>query len=195
MAYQRITLAELRSRLAERLGGQNNFWSVAEQEMGLNEALAAWQLLTGDFLKSRLVVYAGDGERLLDQGDTGSPMIGTLRAKCIPFSINVTIGLEPGYGESDCDMPTSNQLIETNYTITDAVLPIVSYEWRNYGGSLNTSDPYTILSTEGVEPVSLTLPGPIGLETVPSTVRLFVEDSDGNYGISNALSFCVQIGI
>jgi hypothetical protein len=189
MAYQRITLAELKSRLAERLGGQGNFWSEAEQEMGLNEALAAWQLLTGDFVSTHFVIYPGDGERLIDQSDTGTPFANTLRAKCLPFSINVIIDLEPGWVESDCGTPSTTEPIDFNYTITGAALPIVEYEWRNYQGSTDLNAPYTVVSTSGDSPQTIILPGES--PAVPYTIRLVVKDSVGAYGISNVLSFCI----
>lgn len=49
MAYARTTLAQMKELLAERVGGQNRFWTESEREAAINEALAVWQLMTGDF--------------------------------------------------------------------------------------------------------------------------------------------------
>jgi hypothetical protein len=83
VAYQRVTLSQLKDRLAERLGGQGRFWSEAEQELALNEALAVWQLMTGDFVKSKLTSY-GTPVNPLDQTTMDTPFAGTLRVQCLP---------------------------------------------------------------------------------------------------------------
>lgn len=61
MAYARTTLTILQGRLLERVGGHGKFWVTAELTRALNEALAAWQLVTGDFITSEAIaVTAGD---------------------------------------------------------------------------------------------------------------------------------------
>jgi len=49
MAYARTTIASLRNLLIERLGGNEVFWNTTEVHLALNEAIAIWQLITGDF--------------------------------------------------------------------------------------------------------------------------------------------------
>jgi hypothetical protein len=48
MAYQRVNLASLRTQLADRLKTNGYFWSQAEQDRAINEAVAVWQAMTGD---------------------------------------------------------------------------------------------------------------------------------------------------
>lgn len=49
MAYTRTTLTQLKAKLLERVGGGGNFWTEFEFEAAINEALAVWQLLVGEF--------------------------------------------------------------------------------------------------------------------------------------------------
>lgn len=51
-SYARTTITQLRSLLKERVGGQGIFWNDQDSNNALNEALAVWQLLTGDFTLS-----------------------------------------------------------------------------------------------------------------------------------------------
>ena len=60
MAYARTTLTVLRARLLERVGGQGEFWVTAELDYAINEALAVWQMLTGDFVTSESILIEGD---------------------------------------------------------------------------------------------------------------------------------------
>lgn len=83
MAYQRTSLSQLKARLLERLGGQGRFWSEAEQELAINEALAVWQLMTGDFVLSRRVDYAAPTSNLIVQTTEDIPFAATLRVNCI----------------------------------------------------------------------------------------------------------------
>jgi hypothetical protein len=48
LAYQRVTLATLRAQLLDRLGSTGTFWSTDELNAEINEAVAIWQLLTGE---------------------------------------------------------------------------------------------------------------------------------------------------
>lgn len=68
MAYARTTLTTLRARLLERVGGHQKFWVQAELDYALNEALAAWNLLTGDLIDSenKTGVSAGTENFTLD---------------------------------------------------------------------------------------------------------------------------------
>jgi hypothetical protein len=70
VAYARITLQQLKDRLAERIGGQNKFWTEPEREAAINEALAVWQLMTGDFTKiaNVTVTHSTYGIYLVDAG-------------------------------------------------------------------------------------------------------------------------------
>lgn len=48
MGYARVTLAQLRTQLADLLKTSGNFWTQEEQDSAINEAIAAWQLMTGE---------------------------------------------------------------------------------------------------------------------------------------------------
>lgn len=49
MPRTRYTLGELRTRLSERVGNQSTFWKREEFRDALNEAIAFWQTLTGEW--------------------------------------------------------------------------------------------------------------------------------------------------
>jgi len=57
--YARVTLATFRSLMKERLGsggalnaaGTQYFWKEDEIDLALNEAIAVWQMMTGDFVE------------------------------------------------------------------------------------------------------------------------------------------------
>lgn len=49
MAYARTTFEQLKDQLSERVGGATAFWNDFEKEEAINEALAVWQLLVGEF--------------------------------------------------------------------------------------------------------------------------------------------------
>ena len=47
MTYQRITLAQLKARLTDRVGNNEVFWVGKEKQDAINEAICVWQALTG----------------------------------------------------------------------------------------------------------------------------------------------------
>jgi len=49
MPRTRYTLGELRTRLSERVGNQSTFWTLEEFRDSLNEAIAFWQTITGEW--------------------------------------------------------------------------------------------------------------------------------------------------
>lgn len=49
MPRTRYTLADLRTRLHERVGNNYTFWKPDEVKDGLNEAISFWQALTGEW--------------------------------------------------------------------------------------------------------------------------------------------------
>lgn len=62
MAYARTTIATLKSNVKERLGGEGTFWTDTEIVNALNEAMAVWQLLTGDFVATANQVIASNSQ-------------------------------------------------------------------------------------------------------------------------------------
>lgn len=59
MAYQRVSLSQLQQRLTERAGNNATFWGEIEKADALNEALAVWHALVGEWVTS--VTIAVDG--------------------------------------------------------------------------------------------------------------------------------------
>lgn len=49
--YQRVTRAQLNTRLQDRLGDGGVFWISAERDSLMNEALAVWQAMTGSWIE------------------------------------------------------------------------------------------------------------------------------------------------
>jgi hypothetical protein len=47
MAYQRVTLAELDTALIQRCGDNDVFWTAAERQDAINEAISVWGAMTG----------------------------------------------------------------------------------------------------------------------------------------------------
>lgn len=65
--YARTTITTLRTLMQERIGGEGFFWNDAEVNNALNEALAVWQLLTGDYVSTyNQAVPAGTAVLSLD---------------------------------------------------------------------------------------------------------------------------------
>ena len=54
----RYTLADLLLRLEERVGNNTTFWDEEEVRLALNEALAVWQALTGEWKHSLVLIPA-----------------------------------------------------------------------------------------------------------------------------------------
>lgn len=70
-AYARTTFAQLKARLADRVGGQERFWTAFEFEMAINEALNVWQLLVGEFSYSaQMTTYQDSFDQLYAVGGT-----------------------------------------------------------------------------------------------------------------------------
>lgn len=83
MAYQRVTLAQLEDRLAERVGGDETFWTEPERRAAINEALSVWQLLTGQFVATTVVTVTSGAENWVEVDTTGTQPPSTfLRVRC-----------------------------------------------------------------------------------------------------------------
>ena len=122
MAYQRTSLGQLKARLLERLGGQGHFWSEAEQELAINEALAVWQLMTGDFVLTSRVDYSPSSPIPLSQTTLDIPFAGTLRVNCIEGTILrvfYTFNGTPTPGESITAFTNNSLLVPLVTVVTD----------------------------------------------------------------------------
>lgn len=80
MAYARTTIAEFRSLLIERIGGNETFWNTGEIDLALNEALAVWQLITGDFVLTVNQTLAS-GSQIVQLATTNVPSLGFIRLR------------------------------------------------------------------------------------------------------------------
>lgn len=81
MGYARVTLATLRTQLADRLSTNGVFWSQAEQDRALNEAVAMWQAMTGDHIITVTQVVTNTTENLvtLNTTDTNGQVLSVIR--------------------------------------------------------------------------------------------------------------------
>ncbi len=70
MAYQRVTLSTLRTQLDAKLKTQGNYWSQAEKDRGINEAVAIWQGMTGDHIVYITQTVASTTENLVNVNTT-----------------------------------------------------------------------------------------------------------------------------
>lgn len=66
MAYAKTTFTQLKTRLAQRVGGQGNFWAEAEAEIALNEGLNVWQLLVGEFQATGVLLSSGISQEVAE---------------------------------------------------------------------------------------------------------------------------------
>lgn len=64
MAFQRVTLTQLRAQLLDRLGSVGTFWNTDELNAGINEAVSIWQLLTGEKVVTITQTLASTTENL-----------------------------------------------------------------------------------------------------------------------------------
>ena len=93
MSYAKTTFTQLKDRLAQRVGGQGNFWAEAEREIALNEALNVWQLLVGEFQATGVLLSSGISQEVAELYNpaTGTVNIvyetGTTTANVVPLSV------------------------------------------------------------------------------------------------------------
>lgn len=80
MAYARTTVLTLRNTIKERLGGEGVFWSDTEINNACNEALAVWQLLTGDFVTTASQSVASNSQ-VVALATTTTPCMGIVRVR------------------------------------------------------------------------------------------------------------------
>jgi hypothetical protein len=157
--------------------------------MALNEAIAVWQLLTGDIVKSQTVAYIPPpASNLIDQTTIEVPYAGTLRITCEPIVIALTIEPVNDSVETTCAAPTT--LTDTVYadilSITGGSGTLVTWEWRDYESTSPTSNYVVVYSGS--------TPGTMTLANGQHYIRLYVEDDAGNTGLStNYLSFCMDL--
>ena len=65
VAYSRISLDQLTTRMTERLGNNSTFWIAKEKKWAINEAIRFWAVLTGQWSK-RFSIPIVAGQRFYD---------------------------------------------------------------------------------------------------------------------------------
>jgi hypothetical protein len=80
MAYARTSITEFRNLLIERIGGNETFWTTTEIDLALNEALAVWQLITGDVVRTAGVTLPA-GSQIISLSTTVNPSMGFIRIR------------------------------------------------------------------------------------------------------------------
>lgn len=71
MAYQRVTLSTLRTQLLDLLHSQGNFWTQEERDAAINEAIAVWQLMTGETVTTVTQSVVSTTDNLISLNNTG----------------------------------------------------------------------------------------------------------------------------
>ena len=80
MGYQRTTIAQLRTLMRNRLGGIGTFWNEQEVNDALNEALAIWQILTGEVVLS-YAQKVNPGDEVVSLDTTAFPSFQIVRIR------------------------------------------------------------------------------------------------------------------
>lgn len=140
MAYAATTLATLKSRLSQLVGGQGRFWSAFEQEVALNEALSIWHLMVGEFSYAAFATGTA-GENILmtlfNPATGATPLYvyttGTATTTApVSLSINrvgtvATQTTETGVGDA---ITTSTR--STYPKLTQVSVPDLDYQWGGW---------------------------------------------------------------
>lgn len=70
MAFQRVTLAQLRAQLLDRLGSSGSFWGTEELNAAINEGISVWQMLTGEQVTTITQTISTTAANLFDVSTT-----------------------------------------------------------------------------------------------------------------------------
>lgn len=94
MAYTRVTLSDLIARLSERLGPNTNFWTYQEKRDAINESLAVWQALVGEWVVKAELVANGDSFQTTPHQVVS---INRLKYNNVPLNMLSLFELDMGY--------------------------------------------------------------------------------------------------
>lgn len=144
MPRTRYTLAQLRTRLSERVGNQVTFWKEPEMRDALNEAIAFWQATTGEWTTRVSIEAKSDSPNfypvpkqivsvtrvgIFDETETLNPLGGSI----VPPNEPVFRG-SPG---SDAYSTSPGVPIAWAFVPTGGVPPyVVTWDWDD--GTANT---------------------------------------------------------
>jgi hypothetical protein len=136
MAYARTTFLALKDRLAQQVGSQGKFWSEHEREDAINEALAVWQLMTGDFVASANFTGTGNLVEVFDPTGANANALS-------PVPLNI---LRVTQGSATLNPTSVDDLDFEKYGWRAAVTGTPTY-WAPYGVSHVVVYPQTGTST------------------------------------------------
>lgn len=94
MAYARITLEDLKKRLRERLGPSSSFWTEVELRDAINESLAVWQALVGEWVVDAELTTDGSSFQTTPHQVVS---INRLKYNSIPLNMISIFELDMGY--------------------------------------------------------------------------------------------------
>lgn len=102
MAYQRVTLSQLRTQLDDLLKTQGNFWVQEEKDAAINEAISVWQLMTGETVTTITQSVTDTAANLvaLVTTDTAGKVLSLLRvsdSSDVPLREMSVVELDQGY--------------------------------------------------------------------------------------------------
>lgn len=92
MAYSRVTLAQVKTRLRERQAEFDDFWTEPELEAAINEAVAVWQLLTGDYPDKDVLDLTTPPSTDIQTPTFTVPMATIMRVRCSKTAPYTTFG-------------------------------------------------------------------------------------------------------
>jgi hypothetical protein len=93
LAYAKTTFTQLKTRLAQRVGGQGTFWAEAEAEIALNEALNVWHLLVGEFQATGVLLSSGISQEVAELYVPGSSTINIKQETATTSSANMPLSI------------------------------------------------------------------------------------------------------
>ena len=172
MPRTRYTLAELQTRLSERVGNQETFWSQEEFRDALNEAIAFWQASTGEWTTRVSIEAKSDSPNfypvpkqiasvtrvgLFNEDETLNPLGGTIVPPNIPVFYGIPAPSARDVYNTAPGVPIPWSLIPTGgegpYVITwdwgDGSTPTVGglHAVHTFPETGSTVTPYTITAT------------------------------------------------
>lgn len=139
MGYQRVTLSDLRTQLLALLKSNGTFWTQEEVDAAINEAIAAWQLMTGESISSVALNLSSTLSNLWALNTTNQPLsiISVSDAQGTPLRELSIVELDQGFYGWRTEIITSS-LQGPSYWAPIGIKSIMIYP-RAGNGSQNLS--------------------------------------------------------